>query len=164
MPHTKSHKERMRERRKLKRKNAVQARRSEKKRRKNLYKSWLEEQKRASANRKARELLFDLLPEDQHELYERTGRILVKGRKHDWLIRKNHNHGTAITVSRLDKNRVVDMCVYFREGRNLPTDDRMVGFILNAKLSEDDFLKTCNIRYSQERKKVEELLKEVACF
>jgi hypothetical protein len=166
MPNTKNHKERMKERRKLKRKNAVQARRTKKANRKNMYKRYLEEHKEREAIRKAKELLFDLLEESQRELYERTGRILVKGNKFDWLIRRQHRHSSAISVTRIDKDKVIDMCVYFREGRDLPTDDRMIGYILNAKLSEDDFIKTCNPRTltRKDMKEVETLINEAACF
>lgn len=158
-----NHKRRLKENRKLKRKNNNIARAHEKQRRKNLYKKYLQEIKDREADKKARELILDLLPEDQREIYEKTGRVFVKGKKFDWLISRP-NEGKSVFVQRLDQYKVVDICVHFK--KDLPADDKVIGYAMRAKYSEADFNRTGNEKTwtEQDRSKVENLIREAACL
>ncbi len=100
------------------------------------------------AERKAKDLLLDVIGEDQLELFERTGRLIVKGRNFDWLIKRykypnQEDHTAQISISRIKKDKVWDLCVRLDDGR-LPPSDKVLGFLLNAKYNEEDFSEKVN--------------------
>jgi hypothetical protein len=147
----------MKDRRRQKRKTAKMAKFREKVRRRKL----VAEYRSKIADKKARELVMDLLPEDQREVYEKTGRLLVKGNSYDWLIKKR---GRSVSIKKLTKDKVVDLCVYHTKG-DLPADDRVVGFALAAKYSEEHLEKTANYQGSRNRDDfIQHDLKEAACI
>lgn len=157
----KNHKERRKIRRQVKRYNVI----SEKRRIKSNRKQKIKELELKQAETKARELILDILPEDQREIYEKTGRVFVKGTKFDWLIRKSSPNSSCLIVTKIEKDKVTDMCTYYPDGRDLPADDRVLGYILHAKFNEGYLLSHANpMSITPGKHDVEPLLKEAANF
>lgn len=89
----------------------------------------------------AQALLEDLLDDNQLEVYRRTGRVLVKGRKHDYIIRKRE-----MTLKVLSKNEVVDLCCHldYKHKSEMPETDNTIAKLLAIKYDEDRFNKMAN--------------------
>lgn len=119
-----NHKERMKLRRKSKRRIAIGNRRREKARRKKFVAEW-------KTNHKARQLLEDVIGKEQMIPFDKTGRILVKGQKFDWLIEKTG------MVKRIEKGKLQSLCVHLDNHSAYPKLDSVVGFCLMAKHAED---------------------------
>jgi hypothetical protein len=96
------------------------------------------EEDRKTAEEKAKQLLLDIIGEDQFKVFEKTGLLLVKGRKYDYLINKEAR------VKRLEKDKVVPLCIHPDNPYSYPNSDRVVAAMLNAKFREDEFNKTAN--------------------
>src|SRR5512137_1479377 len=96
------------------------------------------EEKRFKAEKKALELILDLLGEDQAKLYEKTGKLFVKGEKFDWLIDINGQ------VFRLEKDKVVQLCVHSKDRYSQPPSDNVIALALHAKFAEKKLLKEAN--------------------
>ena len=96
---------------------------------------------REQAELTAQDLLEDLLDDNQLEIYRKTGRVLVKGRKHDYIIRK---HGT--TIKRLDKDTVVDLCCHlsYAHKQKMPETDNTIAKLLAIKYNEKEFNRLAN--------------------
>lgn len=94
-----------------------------------------------AAENKAKELLLDLVSEKEFEMYEKTGRLLVKGRKHNYLINKS---GRIVIVK--DEKTVQGMCIHLNsQARNkCPDTDNVIALKLNIEYREKQFLKTAN--------------------
>lgn len=95
----------------------------------------------AKADKKALELLKDTLGEEQMEVFNRTKRVLVKGKKNDWLIRM-HEYGN-VSVKKVEKDKIVDLCVHFKDSF-LPMADKVSGFALLAKYNEEKLEQEAN--------------------
>lgn len=108
----------------------------------------MERRKREKAERKAMELLEDVIGSEQTKVYKETGRLFVKGEKYDWLIEKqdDKNHLGYVKMRKFRKGKVSDLCVHVVEDpkERLPITDKVLTLALNAKLSEDEFDKTAN--------------------
>jgi hypothetical protein len=129
------------QRRRVKRRNATARRRKEKARRKDLHQAALAKLARAEAEERALELFEDVLGSEQRKVYEETGRLLVHGEKFDWIIHKKPH-----LVQRVEKGKVVDMCVHLREGNmSIPNADRVLAFGLKAKYDEDELNDIANV-------------------
>jgi hypothetical protein len=63
------------------------------------------EDARKQAELTAQELLKDLITEDEMEVYLKTGRVLVKGNKHDYILTK----GYQADVIKIEKGKVIDL-------------------------------------------------------
>ena len=48
---------------------------------------------------------MDLIGEEQLEIYNETGRLLVHGHKYDYILQKDG------FVKRVEKDKVVDLCI-----------------------------------------------------
>ena len=94
----------------------------------------------------AQTLLEDLLDDNQLKIYRETGRVLVKGRRHDYIVRKSRT-----TIKKLNKNKVIDMCCHldYRHKRTMPETDNTIAKLLAIKYDEKRFNKLAN--FSNER-------------
>jgi hypothetical protein len=90
----------------------------------------IEEEKKA-AEEKAKKLLFDLIGEDQSEIYNKTGQVLVKGKKYDYLVPKTG------FIKRIEKDKVTNLCVHLRDRFSYPETDNVVAMMLAIKADED---------------------------
>jgi len=116
--------------------------RKERERRKKL------EEEKAKAEEKAKQLLLDLIGPEQLKVYEETGRVFVKGNKHDYIVNKvGHVH-------MIEKNKVTDLCIHFQNRYKYPVTDNVVGLKLMIEGDEDNFLKTANNHGSREVKEL----------
>lgn len=91
-----------------------------------------------AAELKASELLLDLIGQEQMDVFKETGRLLVKGRKFDYLIHKSGK------VQRIEKDKVVDLCIHVAHSYDLPKTDKVIGLGLAAKADEKRFNKEAN--------------------
>ena len=140
---TRNHKQRLKERRRAKRQEKTNLRRAQKRMRKNKVRHAYAKIKLESAEVKAKALLLDLLGEEQNKVFEETNRLLIHGNHYDWLIYK---HGDQVGVKRIEKDKVVDLCVYLAGG-GLPPSDRVIGHMLSIKYDELKFKYTAHDRY-----------------
>jgi hypothetical protein len=124
--------------RRAKRYEAIKRRRAEKVRRKKIARVAMEAQRKREADKKARQLLEDVLGLEQYRVYRETGRILVHGQKHDWIV---HSSGM---VQRFEKHKVIDLCVRLKDPWKYPKDDNIVALALTAKLNEDLLVEKAN--------------------
>ena len=136
--------------RRQKRYEAVKRRREEKQRRKRLVRVAMEARRREEAEKKAAQLLIDVLGLEQYEVYKRTGRILIHGNKHDWIV---HQSGM---VQRFEKHKVIDLCVSLAERWRYPKDDNIVAMALTAKLNEDELISKANKIRERKKEKLDE--------
>ena len=96
------------------------------------------ERKREAAEEKAKQLLLDLIGEDQLKVYEETGRVFVKGRKQDYIVQRQ---GTVIQIQ---KDKLVDMCVHLENRTKYPETDNVVAMKIMLETDEDRVLKLAN--------------------
>lgn len=111
------------------------------------------QKKREEAEAKAKDLLLDLIGENELAVYEETGRVFVKGRKHDYIVQKEG------FVQQIQKDKVQDLCAHINKSK-YPLTDNVVAMKLLIEADEDKFLKIAN-RHSS--RKVDELPK-AACM
>ena len=113
-----------------------------------MYKMSESYRKKEAAELKAEDLLMDVIGEDQREVYQRTGRLLVKGKKHDYLLTKRDD---CVKVQRLMKDKVIDLCIHFRDRYKYPDDDHVLALALFAKADEKGFNEKANDQGSHDR-------------
>lgn len=101
--------------------------------------------KKEAAERKARELLFDLIGEKEFRVYKETGRVYVKGKKHDYIVQKTGY------VQMIEKDKIVDLCIHLQDKYSMPETDNVIALKLFAEADEEAFLKTANRHASRDR-------------
>lgn len=126
-----------------------------KRRRKDLFKMELHSRKREAAEVKAKELLLDLIGDDQLEVYERTGRLFVKGKKNDYIVQKQGY------VKEVGKDKVVDLCIHLNNKTKYPETDNVVALKLLIEGNEKEFIKTAHKVYTSP---VYDEMPECACL
>jgi hypothetical protein len=94
--------------------------------------------KRQQAEISAKELLKDLIGEEQLKIYEETGRLYVRGKKFDYIVPKDG------TIKQIQKDKVVDLCVHLREHMKYPPTDNVIALKLSLEADEDSILKMAN--------------------
>jgi len=101
---------------------------------------WLKEEKEA-AEATARALLLDLVSQKEFDLYEKTGRLLVKGRRNSYIVKKE---GGVITVK--GKNVMEGMCVHlnYNDKKKCPETDNVIAMKIHIEQAEKAFLRTAN--------------------
>ena len=97
-----------------------------------------EQERKQRAELTAQELLLDLIGEQELAHYRKTGRLLVKGRKYDYVIRRQGG------VYKVEKGKVIDLCIHLRDQYKYPATDNVIGILLMIKVEEAVFLKTAN--------------------
>ena len=90
------------------------------------------------AEERAKELLLDLIGKEQLEIYEKTGRILVKGNKYDYIIRKTG------FVKRIEKDKVTDLCIHLEDKYNYPETDNVIALKTFLEADEEAFNEMAN--------------------
>ncbi len=113
-----------------------------------LIKAEEEKKQKEKAEEVAQVLLGELIGEEQLEVYKETGRIFVNGRKNSYLLTK---HGG---VQRVEKGKMVDLCVHIQEKILLPPTDNVIGLAMHIKADEKDFNKVANASNPKPRPKV----------
>ena len=113
-----------------------------------LNKQAEENKKKEQAEEVAQVLLGELIGEEQLEIYKETGRIVVNGRKHSYLIAKSGG------VKRVERGKLVDLCVHVQQKILLPPTDNVIGLAMHIKADEKDFNKVANASSPQPRPEV----------
>ena len=107
----------------------------------------IKKQEKKDAETTAKELLMDLIGKEQLKVYEETGRLFVKGKKFDYIIRKGS------TILKIEKDKVVDLYVHI--SYKYPPTDNVIGLKLAIEAEEDNVLQMANA--SNRRNKPAEL-------
>ena len=97
-----------------------------------------ETERKDAAEDVAQVLLGEIIGEEQLAVYKETGRLLVRGSKHDYLVWKTGK------VQRVEKNKIVDLCVYTKERIIMPATDNVIGLAMHIKADEKEFNKIAN--------------------
>jgi len=117
------------------------------------------EEERKQAEIKSKELLLDLIGKEQADLYEKTGRLLVKGNKHDYLIKKIGG------VIKVEKDKLSDLCIHLENRYAFPETDNVISLMLLAKADEEEFNRIANNHGTRHRPTdflIEDQLKQCA--
>lgn len=101
------------------------------------------EAQRKAAEERAVELLMDIVGHEEAAVYLETGNLLVKGHKFDWLI------GRGGSVRRIEKNKVVNLCLHSDKRYEQPETDNVVALALHAKFAEDEMAKGNRLSYTR---------------
>jgi hypothetical protein len=96
-----------------------------------------EEQKLAEVT--AHELLQEIVSDVELSYYKEHGELLVRGRKHDYIIKKNGG------VIRVDKDKVHSLCIHLRNQYKYPRTDNVIALKLAIDADEHKFNKDANI-------------------
>jgi hypothetical protein len=90
-----------------------------------------------AAEVKAKELLLDLIGPEQLKVFEETGRLFVRGRNHDYIVREGHKH-----IRKITKDKVIDLCVHIP--LSLPSTDNVIALKLALEADEDEVVRIAN--------------------
>ena len=93
--------------------------------------------KREEAEAKAKDLLLDIIGESDLAVYEETGRVFVKGRKHDYIVQREG------FVQQIQKGKIQDLCAHINKNK-YPLTDNVVAMKLFIETDEDKFLQIAN--------------------
>lgn len=116
------------------------------------------EEAKKQAELTAQKLLEDLITDEEMETYLKTGKVLVKGKKHDYILVK----GSQADVIKIDKGKVVDLksykgkvkgksyCVHPVNQYSLPDTDKIVAMKIALETEEDRIMKMANARGDRE--------------
>lgn len=119
-----------------------------------------EKERKELAELTAQALLEDLITDEQMEYYKETGRLVVKGRKHDYVITGSEG------VQRIEKDKVVDLCIHFKEQYKYPASDNVIALKLLLENDEKEFLRIANnhgeLRSGSRRQKALEAVNRAA--
>lgn len=85
---------------------------------------------REKAEKKAVKLLGRIIGEEDLAVYEKTGRLFIKGKNGDYVARKGQ------TLQKIEGNKVTDLCVHIAHRFNCPPTDTVIG--LKFLLEDDD--------------------------
>jgi hypothetical protein len=103
------------------------------------------EQDRKDAETKAKELLMDLIGDEEIKVYEETGRLFVKGRKHDYIVNKGG------FVQQITKDKMIDLCVHLEDRYAMPETDNVIALKLALEAQEDKVLEMANVHNRNDR-------------
>ncbi len=106
-----------------------------------------------AADIKALDLLQDILPEGDFAFYQKHGRLLVKGRKHDYLIQKDSG-----IVVRLEKGKVADLCMHLEDHHAYSRHDNVIAMKLYLEGREEEFNREANLHRRREPVGIEQEL------
>jgi hypothetical protein len=108
----------------------------------------------------AQQLLEDIISEEELAHYKETGRLVVKGRKFDYVVTKD------VGVYKVDKDKVKDLCIHLKNRYKYPQTDNVIGLKLMIESDESLFLKTANdngeLRNELTKKRILELVGKAA--
>jgi hypothetical protein len=103
------------------------------------------EAQQAKALVTAEELLEELIGEEEMAVFRQTGRLLVKGHKHDYLL---HRSGK---VQRVEKDKIVDLCVHLQNRYSYVDVDNVIALKCAIDGNEESFNREAHRQGSQPR-------------
>jgi len=122
------------------RKQGVERQRQEREEQKEELRKRLE-----PAEKKAKKIMLDLIGERKFKVYEETGRVFVRGEECDYIIPKEG------LIQRVEKDKIVDLCISFKDREKYPRTDNVIGLKLLAETDEKGFNEIANIQGSRPR-------------
>lgn len=96
------------------------------------------QRKREEAESVAVELLMELIGPVEAEVYKKTGRLFVKGERHDYMIHRNRESAGA-NVTRIEKDKLVDLCVHLPSYREWCETDNVIALKMAIEADEQNF-------------------------
>ena len=111
---------------------------------------------KAAADEKALELLQDLITNEEFETYQKTGRLLVRGRNHDYLVQRDSGW-----VVRCEKGKVADLCMHLDNYHAYSKHDNVIAMKLFLEGREDEFNREASLCGRREPDSVETKLLRV---
>ncbi len=121
-----------------------------------LREDYKERQKaRVKAEKRAKELLLDLIGEEDLKVYNKTGRLYVPGKQYDYIIQKEG------FIKRIEKDKITDICVHLGDRSRFPDTDNVVALKLALEDDEQAVLELANEHGSRKRPKK---LPQAACM
>ncbi len=106
---------------------------------------------KAEADAKALELLQDLITKEEFAGYQKHGKLLVKGRQHNYLIQKDSGH-----IVRLGKDKVVVLCMHIDDHHAFSRHDNVISMKLFLEAKEERFNKEANLVRERQLERVEQ--------
>jgi len=97
------------------------------------------ESEKASADLRAIRLLQNLITDEEFTIYEKTGRLLVRGRQFDYLINRDSGQ-----IARVEKDKVVDLCMHLENYHDYSKHDNVVAMKLYLEGREEQFNREAN--------------------
>jgi len=97
-----------------------------------------EKERKENAELTAQKLLEDLIGTAALAHYKETGRLVVNGRRFDYVLYKGRG------VRRVKKDKVVDLCVHLKNRNKFPETDNIIGLKLLIESNEREFLQIAN--------------------
>lgn len=101
--------------------------------------------KKEAAEQKAKDLLLDLIGEEQLKVYEETGKLLVHGRQFDYIVQKSG------FVKKIEKEKILDLCVHLKEKHAFPETDNVISMKLMLEEREEEVLRLANVHHTNPR-------------
>ena len=100
------------------------------------------------AETRAKDLLLDLIGKDELKVYEKTGRLFIKGQKYDYIIRRDKTIGG---LERIEKDKITDLCVHLQSISKYPKTDNVIALKLAIETDEEKVLSLANNHGSRDR-------------
>lgn len=94
--------------------------------------------KKKAAEAVALELLKELIGEKETKVFEETGRLFVKGSKHDYIVNREGR------LWKLEKGKVRELCVHLRDSWLYPSVDNVIALKCFIEADEYSLLKKAN--------------------
>jgi len=98
--------------------------------------------------KKANKLMSMLIGEEEHRVYEKTGRVFVKGKNGLYMVKRGGG------ISKIEGNNITDFCVHIHHGYNCPPTDHAIAL---KTLLEDDDRKVIKMANFVSKREVKEL-------
>lgn len=96
------------------------------------------EEEEDEAEKKAKDLLLDIIGEKELKVFEETGRILAKGKRHNYII---HESGV---VERIEEDRIARLCIHLLNQCAFPNVDNVIALKLLAEADDYKFDELAN--------------------
>lgn len=117
------------------------------------------QRKRDAAEKKAQQLLMDLIGPEQLEVYKETGRLFVRGAEHDYILKKGG------LVTQVGKDRTIDLCVHLADQYKYPETDNVIGLKLMLEGGDEGrVVKLANFRHYSKKLRKDIELPLAACM
>jgi hypothetical protein len=117
----------------------------------NRINEYVEKEQEKDAELTAQELLKDLITEEEMETYLKTGRLLVKGKSHDYVLEKGYQarvlkiaKGKIVSLAERKKVKVRSLCVHPVNQSSLPDTDKIISMKLAIEAEEKRVLDLAN--------------------
>ena len=96
------------------------------------------QKEKAKVEATAVDLLMDLIGEEQRVAYEKTGTIIVQGKKHRWMLTR----GGKVRI--IGRAKTQAFCISAVNRYQYPDTDNVIALLLAIASNESDVLKTAN--------------------